>query len=257
MRRRELLIAWGGAMTVSRVVRAQQKAVPVIGILNVGDPAPLLKAFREGLQDKGYVEGQNIRLEIRSPVGSSKSLAALARELVGLQVDVIVAKFTPAVRAAMDATETIPIVMAGAGAPVETGLVASLSRPGGNVTGTGGTGAELGGKRIQLIREFLPSASRIGILANVADPFTIPFVGEMQTGAAVLGVEIDPVMVSGAAEFEMGFAALRKAGADCVVIQPSLPQKPAVEMALKMRLPPFGITRQTRASRSLTAGAAK
>jgi putative tryptophan/tyrosine transport system substrate-binding protein len=257
MRRRELLIAWGGAMTVSRVVRAQQKAVPVIGILDVGDPAPLLKAFREGLQDKGYVEGQNIRLEIRSPVGSSKSLAALARELVGLQVDVIVAKFTPAVRAAMDATETIPIVMAGAGAPVETGLVASLSRPGGNVTGTGGTGAELGGKRIQLIREFLPSASRIGILANVADPFTKPFVGEMQTGAAVLGVEIDPVMVSGAAEFEMGFAALRKAGADCVVIQPSLPQKPAVEMALKMRLPPFGITRQTVEDGALMSYAAR
>src|ERR1700720_3260554 len=85
MRRRELLIAWGGAMTVSRVVRAQQKAVPVIGILDVGDPAPLLKAFREGLQDKGYVEGQNIRLEIRSPVGSSKAAgnAASAFDAVG------------------------------------------------------------------------------------------------------------------------------------------------------------------------------
>ena len=176
-------------------------------------------------------------------MGSSKSLAELAGELVDLHVDVIVAKFTPAVRAAMEATKTIPIVMAAAGAPLETGLIASLSRPGGNVTGTAGTAAELGGKRIELIREFLPSASRIGVLANAVDPFTKPFVSEMQTGAAKLGIEIAPVMVSGATEFEMAFAALRKAGADCVVIQPSLPGKPAIDMALKLRLPPFGLLR--------------
>jgi putative tryptophan/tyrosine transport system substrate-binding protein len=258
MRRREFVQLVVGALVVMPFAAdAQQKAIPVIGILDVGDPAPLLKAFREGLRDKGYVEGQNIWLEIRSPAGGSKSLAELARELVGLQVDVIVAKFTPAVRAAMDATETIPIVMAGVGAPVETGLVASLSRPGANVTGTGGIAAELGGKRIQLIREFLPSASRIGILANAAGPFTKPFVGEMQMGAAKLGVEIDPVMVSGAAEFETGFAALRRAGADCVVIQPSLPQKPAAEMALKERLPRFGATRQTVENGALMSYAAR
>jgi putative ABC transport system substrate-binding protein len=86
MRRRELMLLLGGAMTVAPALRAQQKAIPVIGILDVGDPAPLLKAFGEGLRDKGYVEGQNIRLEIRSPVGSSKSLAELAKELVGLHV---------------------------------------------------------------------------------------------------------------------------------------------------------------------------
>ena len=220
MRRLELVLLLGGAMTVVRPLRAQ-KAMPVIGILDVGDPAPLLNAFREGLRDRGYVEGHNIRLEIRSPSGTSKSLTELAMELVDLRVDVIVARFTPAVSAAMEATKTIPIVMAGAGAPVETGLVASLSRPGGNVTGTGGTAAELGGKRIQMIREFLPSANRIGILANAIDPFTKLFVGEIQTGAAKLGVEIDPVMVNGEAEFETGFGALRKAGADCVIIQPT------------------------------------
>jgi putative tryptophan/tyrosine transport system substrate-binding protein len=174
MRRRELVeLVVGASVVMPFQADAQQKAMPVIGILDVGDPAPLLKAFGEGLRDKGYVEGQNIRLEIRSPAGSSKVLA------------------------------------------------------------------ELGGKRI------LPSASRIGILANPAGSFTKPVVGEMQTDAAKLGVEIDPVMVSGAAEFETGFAALRKAAVDCVVIQPSLPQKPAVEMALKVRLPPFGATRQT------------
>ena len=224
---------------------AQQKAMPVVGILDVGDPGPLLTEFRKGLHDAGYVDGENIRLEIRSPAGSSKSLAELAKELVGLQVDVIVAKFTPAVRAAMEATKTIPIVMAPAGAPVETGLIASLSRPGGNVTGMSATAAELGGKRIELIRQFLPQASRIGVLANSADPFTKPFLDEMETGARTLGVKIDPVMVSEAGEFDTAFSILQKAGADCAIIQPSLPEKPAVEMALKYRLPPFGIFRST------------
>jgi putative ABC transport system substrate-binding protein len=224
---------------------AQQKPMPMVGILDVGDPASLLKSFREGLRDKGYIEGQNIRLEVRSPAGSSKSLAELARELVEIKVDVIVAKFTPAVRAAMEATKTIPIVMAPAGAPVETGLVASLSRPGGNVTGMSATAAELGGKRIELIRQFLPQASRIGVLANSADPFTKPFLGEMQTAAGTLGVQVEPVMVSGPGEFETAFSTLQKASADCVIIQPSLPEKAAIDMALKVRLPPFGLFRST------------
>ncbi len=234
----------GAALARPLAAFAQQKAMPVIGILDIGDPAPLLAEFRKGLTDAGYVEGQNIRLEIRSPTGSSKSLAELAKELVDLPVDVIVAKFTPAVRAAMEATKTIPIVMAPAGAPVETGLIASLSRPGGNVTGMSATAAELGGKRIELIRQLLPQAGRIGVLANSADPFTKPFLDEMETGARALGVKIDPVMVTGTGEFETAFTTL-KAGADCVIIQPSLPEKPAVEMALKYRLPPFGIFRST------------
>ena len=243
--RRDLVAMLAGAVAFRPFGVAAQQKMPVIGILDVGDPAPLLKEFREGLRDKGYVEGQNIRLEVRSPVGSSKSLAELARDLVALHVDVIVAKFTPASRAAMEATKTIPIVMAPAGAPVETGLIASLSRPGGNVTGKSASAAELGGKRLELIREFLPSANRIGVLANTADPFTKPFIDEMQTGAGQLKVRIQAVMVTRSDEFEAALSTLQKDGADCVIIQPSLPEKLAVDMALKVRLPPFGIFRST------------
>lgn len=215
--------------------------MPLIGVLAIGDPAALVKAFREALHDKGYVEGQNIRLEIRSTAGTSKNLGELATELVDLKVDVIVAKFTPAVRAAMEATKTIPIVMAPAGAPVETGLVASLARPGGNVTGLSGTAAELGGKRLELIREFFPSVKTVGVLADKNDPFTKPFLGEMQTGAAKLQLQLRPVMVVGAADFPAALSTLQKEGADCVIIQPSLPEQTAIDLALKLRLPPFGL----------------
>jgi len=220
---------------------AQEKKLPVIGILAIGDPGALLMAFREGLHKKGYIEGQNIRLEVRATAGSSKTLLELAKELVDLKVDVIVAKFTPAVRAAMEATKTIPIVMAPAGAPVETGLVASLARPGGNVTGTSGTAAELGGKRLELIRELLPSVKTVGVLASASDPFTKVFLGEMQAGAAKLALELRPVMVTRADELAAAFSTLQKDGADCVVIQPTLPEQQAIDMALKLRLPPFGL----------------
>jgi putative ABC transport system substrate-binding protein len=230
---------------------AQEKKMPVIGILAIADPAALLKAFREGLRKKGYIEGQNIRLEVRATAGSSKSLPELAKELVELKPAVIVAKFTPAVRAAMEATKTIPIVMAPAGAPVETGLVASLARPGGNVTGTSGTAAELGGKRLQLIRELLPSVKTVGVLASATDPFTKVFLEEMQAGATTLGLQLRPVMVTRADELAAAFSTLQKDGADCVVIQPTLPEQTAIDMALKLRLPPFGLFPSTVAKGAL------
>lgn len=220
---------------------SQEKTLPVIGILAIGDPGALLKVFREGLGKKGYIEGKNIHLEVRATAGSPKTLLELAKELVALKVDVIVAKFTPAVRAAMEATKTIPIVMAPAGAPVETGLVASLARPGGNVTGTSGTAAELGGKRLELIRELLPSVKTVGVLASPGDPFTKPFLEEMKAGAAQLQLQLRPVMVADAGEFAAAFSTLQKDGADCVIIQPTLPEQQAIDMALKQRLPPFGL----------------
>jgi putative ABC transport system substrate-binding protein len=224
---------------------AQQKTIPVVGILDVADPALLMKELRAGLRDKGYIEGQNIRLEVRWPAANSKPLAELAKELIDLHVDVIVAKFPPSVRAAMEATKIIPIVMAPAGAPVETGLVASLSRPGGNVTGMSATAAELGGKRLELIREFLPSARDVGVLAQAADPFTKPLIDEMQVGAGKLGLQVDAVIMKGDDEFEAAFATLQKDGADCVIIEPTLPEKSAIDMALKVRLPPFGLFAST------------
>jgi len=129
--------------------RAQQTKVPTIGVLVLGnpDPASFLKAFREGLQKVGYIEGQNIRLEFRSAGGKVSLLPEAATELVRLKVGIIVAWQTPAVTAAKQATNDIPIVMASAGDPVGTGLIASLSRPGGNVTGTASFGPELAAKR--------------------------------------------------------------------------------------------------------------
>jgi putative ABC transport system substrate-binding protein len=240
--RRDLVLAAGAALAWPGTALAQT-AMRAVGVLDIADPAALLKEFRAELGKRGYVEGQNIRLEIRSPSGTAKSLAELAKELVALKVDVIVAKFTPAVRAAMAATKTIPIIMAPAGAPVETGLVASLSRPGGNVTGMSGTAAELGGKRLELIRELLRSAQSVGVLAQASDPFTPIFIDEMQTGAGKLGMQLYPVMVKGVDEYDAAFATLRKDGVDCVIIQPTLPEKPAIEMALSLRLPPISLFR--------------
>ena len=128
--------------------------------------------FREGLREHGYIEGQNIQFEFRSADGKPNRLRELADELVRLKVDIIVAIATPAVTAARQATTEIPIVMAAAGDPVGTGLISSLARPGGNITGLSGTTAELGAKTLELIRDVLPSTRRVAVLANAADPFT-------------------------------------------------------------------------------------
>ena len=158
MKRREFLFMVPAAAALWPIAaRPQQPKVPTIGVLDGGDPGPLLSEFRRGLRDLGYVEGQNIQIEVRSAAGKSDLLRILAEELVRRKVDIIIARLTPPVRAAKEATQTIPIVMAPAGAPLETGLVASLSRPGGNITGLSITSVEASGKRLQLMREILPS----------------------------------------------------------------------------------------------------
>jgi ABC-type uncharacterized transport system substrate-binding protein len=166
--RRELATALGSVAVWPRVARAQQPKVPTIGALVIGnaDPEAFWRVFREGLRDLGYVEGQNIRFEFRSAEGQINRLPELAAELVHLKVDMIVAWFTPTTQAAKQATREIPIVMADAGDPVGSGLVASLPRPGGNVTGIAGITAELSGKCIELIREMLPAARRVTALAR-------------------------------------------------------------------------------------------
>src|SRR5579884_930349 len=133
MRRRDFIFCLVGIAALRPLAtRAQQKAMPVVGVLDGGDPAPFLREFGNGLRALGYTEGKNIEIQLRTAAGKSNLLPSLAKDLVRQRVDVIVARLTPAVRAAKDATQTIPIVMAPAGAPVETGLIASLSRPGGN-----------------------------------------------------------------------------------------------------------------------------
>src|SRR5206468_1278543 len=157
-------------------VTAQPRStVPRIGILTPAAEAstPLWEAFRQGLRDLGYVEGENIVLEYRFAAGKPERFSALAAELVRLKVDLLVTDATPAARAAQDATRTIPIVMAVSAAPIETGLVASLARPGGNVTGLSIMDPGLGGKRLELLKEALPNVSRVAVLwstGNLSHP---------------------------------------------------------------------------------------
>src|ERR1700731_4183319 len=183
--RRQFIFALGGAAVAwPLTARAQQPKVPTIGVLVIGNISPeeFWREFRQGLRDLGYIEGQNIRFEFRSAEGQIDRLPELAAELVSLKVDVIVTWFTPTAVAAKQATRDIPIVMAETGDPIGTGLVASLPRPGGNVTGVASVAAELAGKSVQLIRDMLPSARRVTALANATDPFSEPFLEQINLG---------------------------------------------------------------------------
>src|SRR6266566_3778157 len=209
MRRREFItLLCGAAAAWPLAARAQQPKVQTIGVLVIGNISPeeFWREFRQGLRDLGYIEGQNIRFEFRSAEGQINRLPELAAELVRLKVDVIVTWFTPTAVAAKQATREIPIVMAETGDPIGTGLVMSLPRPGGNVTGIASVSAELAGKSVQLIRDMLPSARRVTALANATDPFSKPFLEQIQLGGEATGTTISPVRISSSDEFEAAFA---------------------------------------------------
>ena len=184
LKRREFLALLGTAAIVWPGTVAAQGKMFKIGFLALGnpDPAPFTKGVQEGLRTLGYVNGQNVAFELRSAEGKADRLASLAAELVTLKVDLVVAFQTPAGTAAKRATSDIPIVV-NAGDPVGTGLVASLARPGGNITGVSGAGAELGAKQLELIREILPHARRVGALINAPDPFSRPLLSKIQEAA--------------------------------------------------------------------------
>jgi putative ABC transport system substrate-binding protein len=246
IRRREFLITLG-SMTVAwpLAARAEEPKVPTIGALVIGNISPeeFWRVFRQELHDLGYVEGQNIRFEFRSAQGQIERLPELAAELVRLKVDVIVTWFTPTAVAARQATREIPIVMAETGDPIATGLVMSLSRPGGNVTGIASVAAELAGKSVQLIRDMLPSARRVTALANATDPFSKPFLEQIQRGGEATGTEIKTIWLSNNEEFERAFAAMERERPDAIIVQPSLPTKRAAELALQHRVPAFSVPR--------------
>jgi putative ABC transport system substrate-binding protein len=221
--RRELIALVGGAVMAWPIAaRAQQPGkLPYIGVLvSASPPHPFAEAFWRGLHALGYSEGQNIRVEFRYTPGRSDRAAELATELVRSDVAVIVAHFTPAVRAAMAATKTIPIVMV-AGAPLQSGFINSLSQPGGNVTGLSGMDAELGGKRIQLLRDLMPNLACVGVLATTptTDPFSRPFVADIQAAAKAANLRLSPVLIGGASELEEAFSILAKDGAQAVIVQ--------------------------------------
>jgi putative tryptophan/tyrosine transport system substrate-binding protein len=241
MRRRDLLVLAAGAVALQPLaLRAQQPKMPTIGVLVTGVPGSekFWRIFREALRELGYVEGQTVSFEFRSDGGQASRRPELAGELVALKVDLIVAWFTPAATAAKQATRDIPIVMT-TGDPVSTGLVDSLARPGGNITGMSGFAPELAGKCVELVREVLPSSRRAVALVNVRDASSKPILEKMLAGAGAIGVTVAPISIDDPDEVEAAFAAMKKDPPDAVVIQPSLPTTRIAELALRYRIPGF------------------
>jgi ABC-type uncharacterized transport system substrate-binding protein len=244
MNRRSFIAGASTLLAAPLTVEAQQAKTPRIGVLLTVDHERTQTQLREELRRLGYVESQNILFEFRLvPAGQADRLPDLAAELVRLKVDVILAQFTPAATAAKAATTAIPIVMAPAGNPIETGLIASLARPGGNVTGVAGVASELGGKSVQLMREMMPAVRRMAALLNATDPFAKPLLEQIQLAARTVAIDIEPLKVSGGAELEAAFSQMSKARIEAVVVQPSLPTKRAAELALKHRLPTVSLPR--------------
>ena len=240
IRRRDFVAGLLGVFAAPLAAEAQQAKVPRIGVLTFTQTTEAFRdGFRVGLRDHGYVEGQNIVVEWRSAQEQTDRANALAQEFVRLKVDVIVATPTQAVQAVKNATGTIPIVMAPAGDPVGTGLVASLARPGGNITGVTTIAAELGGKLLELIRDLRPGVSRVAVLGGsaVMNPFAAPFLAQVQTAAGRVGVRIQHVVVRGAEDFDAAFAAMVKERAGAVILQPIYATKRAADLATKHRLP--------------------
>src|SRR5215831_3183044 len=208
MRRREFITLLGGAAAWPVAARAQQPGkIPRIGII---DDAPRWNAFRHGLRDLGYLEGQNIAFDYVYGDGVPERLAKAAAALVRRPVDVIATFGTPASLAAKQATTTIPIVMISIGDPVRAGLVPSLARPGGNITGSSVLGPDVGAKRLQILKEVIPTVSRVAFLWNPDNASNVLQFEELQRAAPKLGVTIISVSVGPRIEFESAFAAMMK-----------------------------------------------
>jgi putative tryptophan/tyrosine transport system substrate-binding protein len=237
MRRREFMAGLGGAVAWPLFARAQQK-IPRIGIL-VFTEMEHMGPFREALRDLGYVDGRNVQFEIGAAEGQVNRLPDLAAQLVRSKVDVIVASLTPAVTAARKATSDIPIVMAPAGDPVATGLISSLARPGGNITGVSATAAELSSKNLELVRDILPAARNIAVLHNPNDPFARVRLQQLQQGAKGLRLDIQPITVRGNDEMTGAFASIARERPDAVILPGNLPTHPMIELALKQNIPTF------------------
>jgi putative tryptophan/tyrosine transport system substrate-binding protein len=238
MNRREFIALLGRAgVSLPCGASAQQLNKPRIGVLIIANREPFWSLFKKGLQDLGYIDGKNIQIEFRSAEGKATRLPELAAELVSLKVDIIVASATPSVQAAKQATTEVPIVMAPAGDPVETGLVASLARPGGNVTGLSAVTAEIVGKSLEVIREILPPPRRVAVLANAPDPFTKHFLEQIELSARAIGIDIQTIMIRAAEELDTAFSQIDKKRVDAVIVQPSLQHKRSADLALKYRLP--------------------
>jgi len=240
----------------------QQAKVARIGVL--GEPtastyATRIEAFKQGLRELGYVEGQNIAIEYRWAEGNLERLPGLAAELVRLRVDVIVTHGTPGTRAAQQATTTIPIVMAHSGDAVGTGLITSLARPGGNTTGSTHFSPEINAKRMELLKEAVPHIRRVAALMNPGNPITEADLKQMEFTAQSLGIELRPVRVRRGDELDSTFLALVKARTNALVIEDDAVlaslARPIADLAAKYRLPRAASLDHVQAGSLLSYGA--
>ena len=228
MRRRDFLTLLGGvaALAWPLAAKAQQQAMPVIGYLSVGSPEPManrLAAFRNGLGDMGFVEGRNLAIEYRWAENDFSRLPDLAADLVRRRVGVIAALgSTPAALAVKTATSTIPIVFAHGGDSVENGLVASLNRPGGNVTGVTDMSNELLPKLLGLLQGLVPPAARLGVLVNPNSPLTVSMITAAQAAASSVGRSLEELTASSNGEIDAAFASLTQRRIDALVVAPDL-----------------------------------
>jgi putative ABC transport system substrate-binding protein len=223
MKRRELLLV-SMLMTAAPAVRAQQKTMPAIGFLSSVPPepaAPYMAAFRRELSEQGYIEGKSVAIDYRWAEGHYDRLPALAADLVGRKVDVIAASGDAAVLAAKSQTSTIPIVFFNGGDPVAMGLIASLARPGGNVTGFSTIAAELVPKRLELLSELVPQAKVVALLVHPNDPNAERFIGDMQEATRAKGLQLRVLRAGSETEIDDVFASLVQSRVDGLVVGPN------------------------------------
>jgi putative ABC transport system substrate-binding protein len=242
-----------GIVLLAAPMAAQSQPVgngPRVGLLFYGapGPSPELEAFRQGLRELGYIEGQNISIEYRFASGQVGQLPVLAAELVQLKLDVIITPGTPASVAAKTTTSTIPIVFAGVADAVGAGLVTSLARPGGNITGVTSISAALGGKRLELLKGIVPKASRVAILYNPADQSnTLVWTG-LQESSKPLGLALHPHPVRGPGDFEGAFAEMTRERAQALFVAAGVltteHRKFLVDLAARNRIPTMWGERQ-------------
>jgi len=226
------------------VAAAQQTKPPQVALLGGGSPsanAARIEAFRQGLRELGYTEGKNIVFEQRWADGKLDRLMAFATELVRLKVDIILSAGPTVTRALSEVTSTIPIVMGFDDDPVGSGFVASLSRPGRNITGLSTLSPELSGKQLELLKEILPKVSRVAVIGSSVHPGTTQTLKEMESISAAFGVQIHYVELKSPKDIDPAFGAARKAAADAIVVLTSVVtntnKKPIVELAARNRLP--------------------
>jgi putative ABC transport system substrate-binding protein len=248
-----VILAVGLSLAPLAAEAQQAGKVPLVGRLSPTNPsadAPIRAGFQQGLRDLGWVEGQNIAIEYRYAEGKVDRFPELAAELVALKVDLIIAASTAGAVAAKRATGTIPIVMITLGGQdtVASGLIASLARPGRNLTGVIGLGEELGTKRLQLLREAVPSVNRVAVLANPADPEAGPAVKVLETAARTMGIQARVLEARDPSGFENAFQVMTSRGVGGLIVLESIifvtHRRRIVELAAKSRLPTMYPTRE-------------